>query len=70
MVKGFWLEEHAVITGEFSASLAHAFQRFMRFTGTDKLDSALLDPGELREVVQRVLAVTDEVATSGGNARS
>src|SRR5262249_9347236 len=31
VVKGFWLEHHAVLTGQFMTALARAFQRFMRF---------------------------------------
>ncbi|MGO8949318.1 MAG: DNA glycosylase AlkZ-like family protein, partial [Ktedonobacterales bacterium] len=42
VVKGFWLEHHAVITDEFVIALARAFERFMRFTEAKELDCAVL----------------------------
>lgn len=49
LVKGFWLEAHAVVTDQFVAALARGFQRFMRFTGATALDAAYLTPPEVRD---------------------
>jgi uncharacterized protein YcaQ len=56
MVKGFWLEQHTVISDEFISALARAFARFMRFTAAGKLDGDLLRPQDLREGLQQLLA--------------
>jgi uncharacterized protein YcaQ len=60
VVKGFWLEHHAMITEAFVAALARAFKRFMRFTEAEVLDDTLLDPAELRDRLREALAFTHE----------
>jgi uncharacterized protein len=58
-VKGFWLEHHAVLTGQFMTALARAFQRFMRFIEADTLDGTGLSPTDLREGVEKLLNVPE-----------
>jgi uncharacterized protein YcaQ len=55
VVKGFWLERHAVLTSQFMAALARGFQRFMRFIEADTLDGTSLSPVELRDGVEKLL---------------
>jgi uncharacterized protein len=55
VVKGFWLEHHAVLTGQFMTALARAFERFMRFIEADTLDATLLTPTQVREGVEQRL---------------
>ena len=56
VVKGFWLEDHAVLDDQFIAALARAFTRFMRFTDADALDGASISPVLLRERLERHIA--------------
>ena len=44
VVKGFWLEKHAVINDQLIVALARAFKRFMRFIDAEELDGAALQP--------------------------
>ena len=55
VVKGFWLEDHAIVDDQFVVALARAFRRFMRFIDACELDCALLNPADLREGIQRQL---------------
>lgn len=55
VIKGFWLENHAILTDRFITALARAFKRFMRFVEAETLDSTVLSPTELREGVQKLL---------------
>ena len=57
VVKGFWLEHHAVLTGQFMTALAHAFQQFMRFVEAETLDGTGLSPTDLRAGVEKLLNV-------------
>lgn len=59
VVKGFWLEQHALLTGQFMTALARAFQRFMRFIEADTLDGTGLSPTDLREGVEKRLNVPE-----------
>jgi uncharacterized protein YcaQ len=44
VVKGFWLEDHAVVDDRFVTALAAGLRRFMRFVGATSLDMSTLDP--------------------------
>ena len=59
VVKGFWLENHAVLTGQFMTALARAFQRFMRFIEAETLDGTGLSPTDLREGVEKLLNISE-----------
>jgi hypothetical protein len=52
VVKGFWLESHAIITEQFVTALARAVARFMDFIGATALDDASMNPAELRDGVR------------------
>jgi uncharacterized protein len=57
VIKGFWLESHATLTGQFMTALARAFKRFMRFIDAEALESTVLSPAELREGIQKLLSL-------------
>lgn len=56
VVKGFWLEDHAIPDERFIAALARAFTRFMRFSDAATLDCASISPVLLREGLERHIA--------------
>lgn len=56
VVKGFWLEDHAIPHERFIAALARAFTRFMRFSDAATLDCASISPVLLREGLERHIA--------------
>jgi uncharacterized protein YcaQ len=55
VVKGFWLEHHAVIDDQFITALSRAFKRFMRFIDAHELDSRAIGSTGIREGVQKLL---------------
>jgi uncharacterized protein YcaQ len=54
-LKGFWLENHAVIDDQFLTALASAFKRFMHFIDAEALDGAVLGSTEIRDEIQKRL---------------
>ncbi len=54
VLKGFWLENHAVVDEQFLIALARAFKRFMRFIHAEELDDTALSPREIQEGIPQV----------------